>query len=122
MKVNGATVNDKAGADGKTSKAVVKSVLQHAPENRWGVWVTGFGDFVDVDGDGNAQGYNFTTGGVSVGLDYRITDQLAIGSSATTPVISMSIAEEAGCTRPAWPGFPDRRRRSPAQAKVTTAR
>jgi outer membrane autotransporter protein len=41
--------------------------------------LTGFGDFVDVDGDGNAKGYNFTTGGVSLGLDYRITDQLAIG-------------------------------------------
>jgi outer membrane autotransporter protein len=79
MKVNGATVNDNAGADGKTSKAVVEPVLQHAPENRWGVWVTGFGDFVNVDGDGNAQGYNFTTGGVSLGLDYRLTDQLAIG-------------------------------------------
>jgi outer membrane autotransporter protein len=81
MKVNGATVNleDRADADGKSSKAVVEPILQHAPENRWGVWVTGFGDFVDVDGDGNAQGYNFTTGGVSLGLDYRITDQLAIG-------------------------------------------
>ena len=81
MKVNGATVNleDRADADGKSSKAVVEPVLQHGPENRWGVWVTGFGDFVDVDGDGNAQGYNFTTGGVSLGLDYRITDQLAIG-------------------------------------------
>jgi outer membrane autotransporter protein len=78
MKVNGATVNDKA-ADGKSSKAVVEPVLQPGPENRWGVWVTGFGDFVNVDGDGNGQGYNFTTGGVSVGLDYRITDQLAIG-------------------------------------------
>jgi hypothetical protein len=40
--------------------------------------VTGFGDFVNVDGDANAQGYNFTTGGVSLSLDYRITDQLAI--------------------------------------------
>jgi fibronectin-binding autotransporter adhesin len=78
MKVNGATVNDKA-TDGKTSQAVMEPVMQQAPENRWGVWVTGFGDFVNVDGDGNAQGYNFTTGGVSVGLDYRITDQLAIG-------------------------------------------
>ena len=36
-------------------------------------------DFVDVHGDGNTQGYNFTTGGVSVRLDYRITDHLAIG-------------------------------------------
>ncbi len=81
MKVNGATVNleDKAGADGKSSKGVVEPILQPGPENRWGVWVTGFGDFVNVDGDGNAQGYDFTTGGVSLGIDYRITDQFAIG-------------------------------------------
>jgi outer membrane autotransporter protein len=82
MKMNGATVNleDRADADGKSSKAVVEPVLQHAPENRWGVWVTGFGDFVNVDSDGNGQGYDFTTGGVSLGIDYRITDQLAIGA------------------------------------------
>jgi hypothetical protein len=41
------------------------------------VWVTGFGDFVNVDADANAKGYDFTTGGVSLGVDYRITDQLA---------------------------------------------
>src|ERR1700736_529882 len=29
--------------------------------------------------DANAKGYDFTTGGVSLGIDYRITDQLAIG-------------------------------------------
>ena len=81
MTVNGATVNrdHKADADGKSSKGVLEPVLQPGPENRWGVWVTGFGDFVNVDGDGNAQGYSFTTGGVSLGVDYRITDQLAIG-------------------------------------------
>jgi outer membrane autotransporter protein len=33
------------------------------------VWVTGFGDFVTVDGDANARGYDFTTGGVTLGLD-----------------------------------------------------
>jgi outer membrane autotransporter protein len=79
MNLNGTTVNQQTGVDGKSSKGVVEPVFQHAPENRWGVWITGFGDFVDVDGDGNAQGYSFTTGGVSVGLDYRLTDQLAIG-------------------------------------------
>jgi outer membrane autotransporter protein len=81
MRVNSAPVNleDRADANGISSKAVLEPVLEPAPENRWGVWVTGFGDFVNVDGDGNAQGYNFTTGGVSVGVDYRITDQLAIG-------------------------------------------
>ena len=64
MKLNGATVNpeEKASVDGKTSKAVVEPILQPGPENRWGVWVTGFGDFVNVDGDGNAKGYDFTTG------------------------------------------------------------
>jgi outer membrane autotransporter protein len=41
--------------------------------------MTGFGDFVSVDGDSNASGYNFTTGGVSLGIDYRLTDELAIG-------------------------------------------
>ena len=81
MKVNGATVNvdDKAGVDGKSSKGIVEPVLQPEPENRWGVWVTGFGDFVNVDADGNANGYDFTTGGVNLGVDYRLTDQLAIG-------------------------------------------
>jgi outer membrane autotransporter protein len=84
MKVNGATVNvDRgAGADGKSTKGVVEPILQPGPENRWGVWVTGFGDFVSVDSDANAKGYNFTTGGVSLGVDYRITDQLAIGVMA----------------------------------------
>jgi outer membrane autotransporter protein len=41
--------------------------------------VTGFGDFVNVDGDANARGYQFTTGGVTLGLDYRVTDHFAIG-------------------------------------------
>ncbi len=80
MKVNGGTVSlESGGADGKSFKNVVEPVLQHTRENRWGVWVTGFGDFVSVDADSNAQGYNFTTGGVTLGIDFRITDQLAIG-------------------------------------------
>ena len=58
----------------------VEQVLQPGGENRWGVWVTGFGDFVDVDQDYNAHGYDFTTGGFSVGVDYRVTDQLALGA------------------------------------------
>jgi outer membrane autotransporter protein len=82
MKVNGANVtrDDKATVDGKSSKNVVEPILQPGPENRWGVWVTGFGDFVSVDADANAKGYNFTTGGVSLGIDYRIGDRFAIGA------------------------------------------
>jgi fibronectin-binding autotransporter adhesin len=81
MKLNGATVNSngQSGTDGKSSKAVAEPILRPGPGNRWGVWITGFGDFVSVDGDANVNGYNFTTGGVSLGIDYRIIDQLAIG-------------------------------------------
>jgi outer membrane autotransporter protein len=81
MNLNGASVNleSRVDADGKAAKSVVAPALQPARENRWGVWVSGFGDFVNVDGDGNGQGYNFATGGVSIGADYRISDQLAIG-------------------------------------------
>jgi outer membrane autotransporter protein len=80
MKINSATVNleDKAPVDGKASP--VEQALQPGPENRWGVWVTGFGDFVNVDADYNAKAYNFTTGGFSVGVEYRLTDFLAIGA------------------------------------------
>ena len=51
MKVNSATVTPegKATMDGKSSKNPVEQAMQSAPENRWGVWVTGFGDFVNVD-------------------------------------------------------------------------
>ena len=53
--------------------------LQPTPENRWGIWVTGWGDFVNVGDDNFVKGYDFTTGGVTLGSDYRLTDHLAIG-------------------------------------------
>jgi outer membrane autotransporter protein len=49
--------------------------------------VNGWGDFVTVDNANSAKGYNFTTGGVTLGIDYRITDHSAIvlvGSYAYT--------------------------------------
>jgi fibronectin-binding autotransporter adhesin len=84
MKVNSATVNveERVDSDGKSTKAAVEPILQPGPGNRWGVWMTGFGDFVSVDGDANANGYNFTTGGVSLGIDYRLTDELVVGVMA----------------------------------------
>ncbi|MBV8415418.1 MAG: autotransporter outer membrane beta-barrel domain-containing protein, partial [Verrucomicrobia bacterium] len=82
MRVNGVVTasEGKASVENQSSKNPVEQVLQPAPENRWGVWLTGFGDFVNVDGDSNARGYDFTTGGFSLGVDYRITDQFAIGA------------------------------------------
>ena len=65
-----------------TGKGVVEKqpvAFQPAPTNCWGVWVNGWGDFVNVDDSSLAKGYRFTTGGVSVGIDYRLTDHLAVG-------------------------------------------
>jgi outer membrane autotransporter protein len=68
--------------EGKDGKAVIEpsqNLWTPAPENKWGVWTSGSGDFVNVRGDGNGQGYDFTTGGVSLGLDYRLTGNIAVG-------------------------------------------
>jgi len=46
---------------------------------RWGVWANGWGDWVHVNSTASAQGYHFTTGGMSAGIDYLVTDQLAVG-------------------------------------------
>jgi outer membrane autotransporter protein len=63
-----------------TGKSVVENpVLQTIPQNRWGVWANGWGDWVTVDSDSKANGYNFTTGGFIIGVDYRITDHFAVG-------------------------------------------
>jgi outer membrane lipase/esterase len=45
--------------------------------------VNGWGDWVSVDSDNGIKGYDFTTGGVSVGIDYRITNCLAVGIFGT---------------------------------------
>jgi outer membrane autotransporter protein len=54
-------------------------MLPPVREKRWDFWSTSFGDFVHVDSDFNAHGYKFTTGGIDLGIDYRLTDHLAFG-------------------------------------------
>jgi autotransporter-associated beta strand protein len=51
-----------------------------SPINRWGVWAAGWGDFANVDSTSAAQGYRFTIGGVSAGVDYLvIPNHFAVG-------------------------------------------
>ncbi len=65
----------KAALDNNPTPAFVPS-----PENRWGVFVSGSGAFVNVGNrDDNAHGYDITTGNVTVGVDYRVCDHFAIG-------------------------------------------
>jgi len=51
-----------------------------APENRWGIFVTGSGEYVKVaDEDDNASGYKITNGAVILGVDYRLSHNFAVG-------------------------------------------
>ena len=67
--------------DGKTvvDKNPAPAFVQ-APENRWGIFVTGSGEYVKVgDEDENAPGYKITNGAVILGLDYRLSHNFAVG-------------------------------------------
>jgi outer membrane autotransporter protein len=65
--------------DGKESKEM-KDV---APvENRWGTFITGVGEWVGVSDDPNARGYDITTGGFTLGLDYKVCPGFALGVMA----------------------------------------
>ena len=68
----GKEITEGKGVEGKAPPPA----LQPGPTNRWGVWANGWGDFVHLDDTG---GYNFTTGGMSAGVDYLITDHFAVG-------------------------------------------
>jgi outer membrane autotransporter protein len=67
-----------SGPEGKSGPAVFAPV----PQNRWGVFVTGIGEFTDVDSTFNASGYDLATGGFTMGIDYRIGSHFAIGLTA----------------------------------------
>jgi fibronectin-binding autotransporter adhesin len=63
------------GPEGKSGPPV----MQPRPENRWGVFVTGLGEFTSVDDTSIAPGYDFSTGGLTFGVDYRVSPNFAIG-------------------------------------------
>jgi uncharacterized protein with beta-barrel porin domain len=63
------------GSEGKTGPSVVAPI----PENRWGFFATGLGEFTDVSTADGARGFNLRTGGVTLGVDYRISSNFAIG-------------------------------------------
>ena len=63
------------GLDGKEAK----TVLTPAPDNRWGFFVTGNGEWSNVGDTNNARGYDLTNAGFTLGIDYKITDHFALG-------------------------------------------
>jgi outer membrane autotransporter protein len=63
------------GAEGKAGP----SVLAPIPENRWGVFATGLGEFTHVDSTDVARGFDLQTGGFTLGVDYRVCPYFAVG-------------------------------------------
>jgi len=63
------------GPEGKSGP----SMMQAAPQNRWGFFVTGIGEFTKVDDTSVAHGYYLPTGGVIFGADYLVSRNFAVG-------------------------------------------
>ena len=63
------------GPEGKSGPPM----MQPTPQNRWGFFVTGIGEFTKVDDTSVAHGFYFPTGGVIFGADYRVSPNFAIG-------------------------------------------
>lgn len=66
-----------AGPDGQYGK----NVAPPEPPDRWGSFFTGTGQVTRVGRTDNARGYDLNTGGVTVGVDYQVTPNLAVGVS-----------------------------------------
>src|SRR4030095_12747063 len=62
--------------DGKISKEMKELV---PADDRWGFFVNGSGEFVNVGDTFNARGYDFDSGGVTLGVDYRFSEHFAAG-------------------------------------------
>jgi outer membrane autotransporter protein len=66
------------GLDGKDGKES-KTVFTPTPDNRWGVFVTGTGEWASVGDTSNSRGYDLTNAGFTLGIDYKLTDHFVIG-------------------------------------------
>ena len=65
-----------SGPVGNRSKGIAP-----APEERWGMWFAGSGEFTRVGSTTNAAGFSLESGGVTAGIDYRFTDHFVAGIS-----------------------------------------
>ena len=72
---NGRDADDAVALEGKNVR------LNHQADNRWGFFATGSGEFETIDATADAPGSDFTTGGMTVGADYRINRNAVAGAN-----------------------------------------
>jgi len=67
-----------AGWDGKSivSKEVVAPVIE---QSRWGFFITGHGEWADIETTQNSQGQSFESAGFTLGADYRVSENFVVG-------------------------------------------
>jgi outer membrane autotransporter protein len=65
--------------DGKDADQGVAPLVSR--DKRWGFFISGTGELVDVESTCAARGSSFTTGGVTVGADYRLSSHLVLGAA-----------------------------------------
>ena len=79
---NGAANTGVAGPSGNSGKEVKETKEVTPAENRWGAFLSGTGEWVNVDGTDNARGYDIASGGFTLGVDYKVCPNFAIGLAA----------------------------------------
>ncbi len=63
-------------------KEVISSPEPSGPvDKRWGFFISGTGEIVDVESTSTVQGSSFDTAGVDVGADYRVSDRVVLGAA-----------------------------------------
>jgi outer membrane autotransporter protein len=70
------------GPSGNDGKEVKESKQVTPAEDRWGAFLSGTGEWVSVGNTDNARGYNLDSGGFTLGIDYKVTPNFAIGLAA----------------------------------------
>jgi len=71
-------VHDKDGKSVMDAKDG-KDILSPAPDNKWGVWVQGNGNFARATNASQVPNYNFESGGFLAGADYRWSENFVTG-------------------------------------------
>jgi autotransporter-associated beta strand protein len=66
-----------------TNEGRGKEMIAPAVESdkRWGFFISGTGEFVDIENTCSARGSSFVTGAVTVGADYRVSKQFVFGGA-----------------------------------------
>ena len=77
------------------------SPLTPSKDNPWGVFAAGSAQFIQIGDDDNAAGYDIKTPGVTVGVDHRAGENLAVGLSvgyvaSTADLVNAGKAEMQG--------------------------